>query len=318
MQLQLPLLKPMLAVRAKPFDHPDYIFEVKWDGYRCLAYLEKGITRLLSRNQKDLTGAFPDLADMHAMLSDLPLVLDGEIIVMAGGKPSFDALQSRAGLKDRLQISQAVLKLPALFMTFDILYHQGKSLLDLPLHKRREVLETVIKSPGKVVVSETITEDGVDFYHACVQQGLEGIMAKQINGRYLPGNRSPLWKKIRHTLEADLVICGCRAGNGSRILGALVLGAWNGKSFIYQGMVGTGFSKVEERSLLEKMQPLKTDRPWLTGADIPARSVYWTRPELVCQVEYLTLTREGYLRHPVYKWLRTDKDPTDCTPLKNE
>lgn len=316
--MQLPLLKPMLAVKAKPFDSPDYFFEVKWDGYRCLAYLEKGVTRLLSRNQKDLTGAFPDLADMHYLLGDLPLVLDGEIIVIAGGKPSFDALQSRAGLKDKLQVSQAVQRLPALFMAFDILYHQGKYMVDLPLYQRRGVLETIAKFPSKVVVSETIKGDGVNFYNACVEKGLEGVMAKKINGRYLPGNRSPLWKKIRHTLEADLVICGYRAGSGSRILGALVLGAWNGKTFVYQGMVGTGLSGAEEISLLARLQPLKTETPLLAGADMPVRSVFWARPELVCKVEYLTLTREGYLRHPVYRGLRTDKEPDDCAPLKKE
>ncbi|WP_027363827.1 non-homologous end-joining DNA ligase [Desulfotruncus alcoholivorax] len=315
--MQLPLLKPMLAVKAKPFNHPDFFFEVKWDGYRCLAYLEKGVTRLLSRNQKDLTSAFPDLSDMHSILGNLPLVLDGEIVVLAGGRPSFEKLQSRAGLKDKFQINQAMQRLPAVFMVFDILYYQGQSMVNLPLYRRREVLEAVVKSHGKIAVSETIRGDGVDLYHACVEQGLEGVMAKKINSRYLPGNRSPLWKKIRHTLEADLVICGYRAGNGSRILGSLVLGAWNGKNFIYQGMVGTGLNRAQESNLLEKLQLLKTETPLFTGTCIHTQSLFWVRPELVCKVEYLALTREGYLRHPVYRGLRPDIDPTECAPLKN-
>ena len=314
--MDLPLLKPMLAVKAEPFDHPDYMFEVKWDGYRCLAYLEKGGTRLLSRNHQDLTGAFPDLADLHLLLGGLPLVLDGEIIAMAGGRPSFDALQSRAGLKGKLQISLAVRRLPALFIAFDILYQRGKSLVDLPLNLRRKKLEAAVKSSGKIIVSETVRGDGIDFYNACVEKGLEGVMAKKITSRYLPGKRSSLWKKIRHTLEADLVICGYRLGNGSKILGALVLGAWNGANFTYQGLVGTGLNRSEEVNLLAKLRTLETEFPLLAGFGMPNRSVSWVRPELVCKVEYLTLTREGYLRHPVYKGLRTDKDPIECVPLK--
>lgn len=313
----LPLLKPMLAVPSEPFDHPDYLFEVKWDGYRCLAYLDQRETKLISRNQKNITGAFPDLGDLCLHVKDIPLVLDGEIIVLRNGRPSFDDLQARAKLVAEDRVARAAQKAPAIYMAFDILYRRGAPLVDRPLHVRREYLQAVLKPGQNIFISEQVAREGVAFYRACVEKGLEGVVGKRFDGRYLPGTRSPLWKKVRHIREADLVICGYRRGKGSRVLGALVLGAWDGRKFIYQGMVGTGLNREEQLDLLDRLESLKINESLLTGADHAGRAINWVRPELVCRVEYLSLTREGLLRHPVYKGLRADKPPGECSPAGN-
>ena len=310
----LPLVKPMLAVAADPFDHPDYVFEIKWDGYRCLAYLEAGHTILISRNLNNITPHFPDLGDMHRQVQKTAVILDGEIIVLRDGQPSFAALQSRARLTDKHRISLAAQSMPALYMAFDMLYCQGNSLMEFPLADRFEELKAVVGPNRLIVVSDGVRGDGISFFRACVDRGLEGMMAKRLDSRYLPGTRSPLWKKIRATREADLIICGYRSGKGSRRLGSLVLGAWNGKKFVYQGLVGTGFNQVEEDDLLTKLTAFGAKRRSLEMAEPAGRSVHWVIPEMVCRVEYLTLTGQGLLRHPVYRGLRNDKNPRECRP----
>lgn len=314
----LPLLKPMLAVPSQPFDHPEYLFEVKWDGYRCLAYLDRWETRLISRNQKDITATFPDLSELHRQVKDAPLVLDGEIIVMYRGLPSFDELQARAKLASPERVFRAAQKAPATYIAFDLLYRRGEPLLDRPLYARREQLQAVLEPGGHIFISEQVIREGVFFYRACVEKGLEGVVGKRYDGRYLPGQRSPLWKKVRCTREADLVICGYRRGRGGRLLGALLLGAWDGRGFVYQGMVGTGFTREEERELLQKLAALQVEKPLLTSVPPAGAGNVWVRPELVCRVAYLSLTRRGLLRHPVYKGLRTDKSPAQCIPAGSQ
>lgn len=310
----LPLLKPMLAVPSEPFNHPDYLFEVKWDGYRCLAYLEQRKTKLVSRNLKNISATFPDLDDLYLHVKDLPLLLDGEIIVLRNGKPSFNDLQTRAKLENQDRVARMAHTAPAIYIAFDILYRRGTSLLDMPLYARRECLDKVLEPGRNILISEQVAREGVALYRACIERGLEGIVGKRFDGRYLPGTRSPLWKKVRHTREADLVICGYSKGKGSRLLGALVLGAWDGQKYIYQGRVGTGLSLEAQINLLQRLETLKTSKPVFTGMGNAGHAINWVRPELVCRVEYLALTREGMLRHPVYKGLRRDKLPEECLP----
>ncbi|MCG8401505.1 MAG: non-homologous end-joining DNA ligase [Firmicutes bacterium] len=311
----LPLLRPMLAVSAQPFDHPDFYFEVKWDGYRCLAYLGESGTSLVSRNQKDITAYFPDLAGLHRRVRGKPALLDGEITVLREGRPSFAALQSRARLTGGDRVARAAQSAPALYMAFDILYHGGAPLLELPLTARMATLEQAVNPDREILISEGVRERGTAFFRACVEKGLEGVVGKHLDGRYLPGTRSPLWKKIRATREADLVICGYRQGKGGRVLGSLVLGAWDGEEFIYQGMVGTGLTRAEELTLLEKLATLENAKaPW-KETNPGGAGVKWVAPVMVCRVQYLTTTGRGLLRHPVYLGLREDKAPQSCGPV---
>jgi len=248
MDEKIPLLKPMLAVKSNPFDSEEYLFEVKWDGYRAMIYLDSGAIQIRSRNQKDITGVFPELGNIHLRVNSLPALLDGEIVVMAGGKPSFGALQARGRLADPHRIRRASIMSPALFLAFDILYVSGSSILEETLIRRKEILSGLVSGDSSLVLSQYITGSGILFAKAALDQGLEGIVAKALESPYLPGKRSSYWKKIRHTKEADLVICGYRPGKGGRRLGSLLLCGFKKERPVYMGKVGTGFSREVEQT----------------------------------------------------------------------
>jgi len=311
-ETSIPLLKPMLAVKSNPFDSEEYLFEVKWDGYRAMVYLDSGATQIRSRNQKDITGVFPELGNIHLRVNCLPALLDGEIVVMLGGKPSFGALQARGRLADPHKIKRASIISPALFLAFDILYASGTTVLKEALIRRKEILSGAVSGDSSLVISQFITGSGILFAKAALEQGLEGVMAKALGSPYLPGKRSTYWKKIRHTKEADLVVCGYRAGKGGRSLGSLLLCGYEKGEAVYMGKVGTGFSREVERDLMERLQPIRTAGPTVDVPGEEARGVLWVRPELVCAVEYLEKTAEGYLRHPTFKGLRFDKEVNEC------
>lgn len=312
----LPLLRPMLASTSKPYDSAEHIFEVKWDGYRCLSYLEGNKTVLYSRNGIDLTAKFPELAGLHGKVKSAPAILDGEIVVFEEGKPSFAALQSRGRMKDLKTIGRTSLERPAVFVVFDVLYSGGENVMGLPLEKRKELLEKIVAGGEEIVISQYVKKNGLDFYSACVSQGLEGVMAKKLGSAYLPGRRSPIWQKFRHTREADLVICGYQHGSSGRVLGSLVLGGYRDGRLVYQGKVGTGFSERESVALLEALRKLEAPEETLKVPREEKRRTSYVRPLLVCSVDYLTSTHEGYLRHPVYRGIRWDKTPEECTAVE--
>lgn len=310
----LPLFKPMLAVPSPPFSSRDYIFEIKWDGYRCLAYLDSSL-QLLSRNGIDMTGTFPELQEIVASINKTPVVLDGEIIILQNGKPSFNSLQARGRLMDKGKIREESARNPAVYVAFDILYQGSEELIGKPLARRKEILAGSVNASESIAISEYIAVEGEKLVDACAAMGLEGVVAKKLTSPYLPGRRSPYWKKIRNVQEADLVICGYQKGRGGRVLGSLVLGGYEGERLIYQGKVGTGFNRAEEKRLLDKLQSLAAPRQVQGVPAQEQRKTTWVVPRLVCSVHYLSLTREGYLRHPVYKGLRPDKAPAECNTL---
>jgi bifunctional non-homologous end joining protein LigD/DNA ligase-1 len=301
----------MLAASAEPFDSGEYLYEIKWDGYRGLIYLEGG-TRIYSRNLLDLTGNFPELSGLHQKVERQPVVLDGEIVVFAGGKPSFAGLQSRGRMSDAGRIGRAALERPAVFIVFDVLYAGGVPVMEQPLTERKKLLSELVTPGEELFLSEYILTDGLDFYNACVGQGLEGVVAKKLTGTYLPGRRSTYWKKFRHTREADLIICGYQPGRGGRGLGALVLGGKRGGELLYRGKVGTGFSEREAEALLEGLRKIETNEPTLAVPREERGRTRWVLPLLVCAVNFLTTTADGCLRHPVYRGMRWDKTPDDC------
>lgn len=311
--MTLPLLRPMLAVNAEPFSDGAYFFEIKWDGYRCLAYLEDG-TVLRSRNLHDLTPAFPELQKLHERVADLPAVLDGEIVVFTNGQSDFGALQARGRLLDRRRALAAALAHPAVFVAFDLLYRQGKPVLNEPLERRRRLLQELVRPEPEVVVADYVPEEGEAFFAACRAKGLEGMIAKRRDSPYLPGRRSPFWKKIRAWKTADLVICGWEPGGGARGLGALILGGYRNGKLTFAGKVGTGFDAGTARELLALLAGAVRNRPVFELPPAHRRGeTRWVEPVLVCTVDFTEVTREGYLRHPVFRALRPDKRPRECT-----
>ncbi|NLJ77348.1 MAG: ATP-dependent DNA ligase [Peptococcaceae bacterium] len=319
--IDLPLLRPMLATSSPPYDSKDHFFEVKWDGYRCLSYLLQNATTLYSRNGIDLTLKFPELAHLHLEVNSRPAILDGEIVALVEGKPSFAALQSRGRMQDRKAIGRACRIQPATLMVFDVLYADGKSVMNLPLEERKKLLVEMVKEEKQgeqgIVISQYVHQHGLDLYQACVSQGLEGVMAKKLGSFYLPGRRSTQWQKFKHTRQVDLIICGYqhRSAGG---LGSLVLGGYQDNRLVYQGKVGTGFSEQEGEILLAALDKLAVTKETVQIPQKERRHTIFVQPLLVCSVDYLTVTTEGFLRHPVYRGIRRDKLPGECIVVEQQ
>lgn len=309
--MALPLqIAPMLAVSAPPFDSPAYYFEIKWDGLRCLAFLEEA-TRLQSRNGRTITFQYPELADLHRQVKAAGVVLDGEIIALSDGKPSFSRLQNRMHATSAAGIQAGARHHPVIYVVFDLLYYKGQSLMARPLEARQELLHRVVTPGPHLIISEAIPEAGQALFNRVAALGLEGIVGKAKNSPYLPGKRSPHWKKARVTKNADFIICGYTTNpQGRADLSALVLGLYAGEKLVSYGLVGTGLGQKEIDHLLHLFTPFRRAKPPL--ADPPALpTVHWLEPCFVCEVEYLAVTPDRHLRHPLYKGLR-DRPPAEC------
>jgi bifunctional non-homologous end joining protein LigD len=292
-------MRPMLAsTAAKPFDDPDWVFEVKWDGYRAVAEIDEGRVALRSRNLLSLNGKFPALAEALRQL-DGAAVLDGEIVVVDDrGRPSFQMLQNyRASPAGHL-----------VYYVFDLPWFQGHDLTRLPLIKRKEILAAALPRVPGVKFSDHVPREGRLFFDAVRRKGLEGIVAKHAQGRYQPGARSAQWLKIKERPTQEAVIAGFTEPRGTRRhFGALVLGAFAGDELVYIGQVGGGFDARGLREMRERLEPLIRKRnPFATMPAVNA-PVTWVKPALVCEVAFAEWTGDGALRQPVFLRLREDK-----------
>ncbi|HZO37213.1 MAG TPA: DNA ligase D [Solirubrobacteraceae bacterium] len=305
------LVAPMLAQLSEmPADESQWAFEVKWDGVRALARSEPGRLRLLTRNGNDVTAAYPELRVLNRALSSHSAIVDGEIVAFdEHGKPSFQALQSRIHLRGGTAVRRAVEATPATYVAFDLLWLDGHPLLELPYEQRRELLAALELGGDRVLVPEYHVGDGVALLQATREQGLEGIVAKRLGSRYAPGKRSAAWLKIKNAQRQELVIGGWSDGKGGRSgrIGALDLGVHDEDGELrYAGRVGTGFDAAELDRLAKLLEPLARDETPFSGRQ-PPRGAHFAEPELVCEVEFGEWTKQGLLRHPVYRGLRDDK-----------
>jgi bifunctional non-homologous end joining protein LigD len=304
--------KPMLAKRApKPFSDKDWLFEIKWDGFRIIAYVNEELS-LRSRNQKELKYSFPELEELKQLARNV--VLDGEIVVMKEGKADFQALLERGKAVSPTEIERQNLRSPAVYVVFDILEKDGKPLVNMPLTERKKILRNSVREGKHVLLSDFVEKNGEAYYAAALEKGLEGIMAKKEDSPYESGVRSGNWLKIKKLRSCDCVIFGYTKGTGARAktFGALLLGLYNkeGKP-VYVGKVGTGFSQTTLRTLSEAFKALTTDSAPFK-VDIPDE-VTWLKPKLVCEVGYQAVTRDVRLRMPRFRGLREDKLPSECT-----
>lgn len=304
--------KPMLAKSAdRPFDSEDWIFEVKWDGIRAIAYVNEELS-IRSRNHKELRHSFPELEELKALTENT--VIDGEIIVMKQGKADFQSVSERSkssSAQDVLYISE---KSPATYILFDLLEKDGQPTINLPLIERRALLKKSVREGQHILLSAFVEKEGRAYYEAALAKGVEGIMAKRKDSPYEPGVRSNNWLKIKQTRTCDCVVFGYTVGEGARksTFGALILGLYHKEAPIYVGKVGTGFSQKTIESLPRAFEPLRVKDKTLEGADIPEEAV-WLKPEIVCQVAYQNVTQDGKLRMPRFCGLRHDKPASECT-----
>lgn len=285
--------QPMLATMAEPFDSTDFIYEIKWDGYRCLAFLN-GTTRLLSRNAKDLTPVFPDLARINQRIQSPGCLLDGEIVALRDGKPSFSQLQKRAQLRNELLINRAVHTIPVVYIAFDLLYNKEQPIFQEPWETRRCLLEETVIPGDELIISTYIEKNGLAYFKSIADLGLEGVMAKKKGSLYLPGKRVKHWLKFKRKQSGNFIICGYLPNPSQRgIIASLVLGAYLGSKLQLFGMVGTGFSSAELSVLYEELNKIRTDQsPFTLSTPVPA--ICWLQPVVVCEIEYLELTDEGF------------------------
>lgn len=297
---------PMLiAEMQEPFDNSNYIYELKLDGERCLAYLDSTSTILQNKRQLILNHRFPELAEIHRAVKHC-CILDGELAVLVDGKPSFEEVKRRSLLSNQFRINIAAGKYPACFTVFDILYDRDHPVTDLPLMDRKSLLKKVIRQEnGRLAVSRYIEGKGKALYEAAARQGLEGVVAKRKDSLYRMGARTRDWIKFKNLIDEDYIVCGYIKKEGNVV--SIVLGQYQGDRIVYRGHVTLGVSR-------EDFQVIS----WLPENDPPFsppkgnENAVWVEPSHVCTVKYMEKTSAGGLRQPVYKGLREDKDPREC------
>ncbi len=310
----------MLATATdKAFDNPEWLFEIKWDGYRAVAFIENGRARLVSRNQNDLTGQFTELRDLPKFIKAENAVLDGEIVALdEQGRSSFSLMQQRTGIRAHGRRVAGQSGLPIAYYIFDLIYVDGYDLRRVSLEDRKQVLSEIVSANEVVRYSEHFLEHGKALFEAAKEQGLEGILAKR-RGSCYEERRTREWLKIKVTQTIDCVIGGYTDPEGSRqYFGSLVLGLYNAKKqLIHVGQVGTGFNHSTLKQVWEMVKRLETKEKPFYGA-VDARHVHWIKPELVAEVKFTEWTHETSegglkLRAPVFMGLRDDKEPAECT-----
>ena len=291
-------IPPMLAKPGSAFDSEQHLFEVKWDGTRTLAFVEKKQYRLVNRRQIDMTDRYPDLGCLASFPSGT--VLDGEMVVLRDGKPDFGMLQSREQARSPLKIKSLAQALPATYIVFDLLYADFQSLVGLPLIERRQRLEALLNTAGQpqVVLSQGIIGPGRAFFEETCRQGLEGVMAKRLKSRYLPGKRTDAWLKIKRQTELLCVILGFLPV-GTNDFRSLILAAEDGGTLRCVGKVGSGFSADLRKRLNHMLWTRLQARP-LVPCKLKGK---WIKPGLYCRVSCMERTARGDLRAPVFKEL---------------
>jgi bifunctional non-homologous end joining protein LigD len=312
-----PTFQPMLAEGGwKAFDDPNWWFEPKFDGIRSLTYLATDVTRLVTRRGREVTVQYPELKDLHELIDQVNGVIDGEIVAFdENGKNSFEALQQRMNLRNEREIKRIAQKIPVALVAFDLLWLDGKQMTELSLEQRREPLDAVVEQDERLQVITHVEGEGKRFVEVAKGLGLEGVVAKRNGSKYQPGRRLPDWRKIKLTNIQDCVILGWTPGKGGRAgtFGALLVGAYVDGELLWIGQVGTGFDHAKLEQLMEALKPLVRDTPPIDDPELAkVKGATFVEPQLVCEVEYLEITKSHKMRAPSFKRLRDDKTPEEC------
>lgn len=300
-------VKPMLiGAEGEPFDSEDFLYELKLDGERCIAYLDKDRTILKNKRNVLMLPKVPELSEIHRNVN-VRCILDGELAVIKDGKPDFFEIQKRSMMSNPVKIDMAAKKYPACFTAFDILYYDDHQVMDLPLTERKELLQKAVQSENsRFSVSRYIEKNGISFYNLAEQQELEGIVAKRKDSKYYLDRRTKDWIKIKYLQDDDFVVLGYVPKENS--MNSIILGQYRNDALVYKGHVTLGVGGEPFR----KIQAL--DKIACPFSEIPKgnENAVWVIPKLVCTVKYMMKTESGGLRQPVFKGLREDKAPEEC------
>lgn len=297
------VIKPMLATSVeKVFDDPEWIYELKWDGYRVLSYINEGEVKLYSRNGILMNSKFPSLVtDLENVEHNA--ILDGEVVVVdKQGIPEFQQLQN----------FDAQTKGQLLYYVFDLLYLNEHSVIELPLVDRKSLIPEILENTELSRYCDHIQAKGAQFFKKAVEEGMEGIIAKKADSLYVPGYRTDQWLKIKAENSQEAIICGYTESTGDTLFGSLILGIYKDKELTYIGNCGTGYSNEEQKTLFKKLKPLEiNERPFDKKINLKGRIPHWVKPVLVCEVKFSEWTKQKIMRHPVYKGLRADKTSSE-------
>jgi bifunctional non-homologous end joining protein LigD len=304
---------PMRATLAdRPFSDPDWLFEVKWDGYRVEAVVDGGRARLWTRNRQDASRYFPDLAGPAAWIDAGDAIVDGEVVALdEEGRPRFGLLQDRTGIRRGRSAGTGRRGEPApiVYQAFDLLYLDGRSLLAVPLEHRKRLLRSRLRPHPLVRYAGHVVADGEAFHEAARQQDLEGVIAKLRHSVYEPGRRSRAWLKLKLRREQEAVVVGWLPGQGShRALGSLILAVRSGDRWVHAGQVGSGIDARTRRELRVQLDELARDEPALDPVP-KLKGARWVEPRLVARVEFAEWTDDGLLRQAAFKGLDLGRDP---------
>ena len=305
-------VEPQLATLTRErFSLPEWIYERKLDGERCLAFADPDRVRLLSRSQRDISRTFPEVtAALSAQPRDGGLILDGEIVAFAGTQTRFGLLQQRLGVAS--PAAELLDRFPVYYYVFDLLYSGGRDIRPQPLTERKELLAGAVSFAGPVRFTEHRAGDGEAYWEQACRDGWEGLVVKRADAPY-QGGRNRNWLKFKCENAQEFVIGGFTDPQRSRVgFGALLLGYYDhGGGLVYAGKVGTGFDNRTLRSLHGTLAGLEQDHSPFSHASPRERGVHWVSPRLVGQVGFSEWTTDGQLRHPRFQGLRDDKQPRD-------
>lgn len=298
-------IKPMLIKDMEaPFDSPNYIYELKLDGLRCIAYLDENLTELRNKRNLRLLSKFPELKDINKQVKER-CILDGELIVLKNGVPDFFELQHRSLLTDTFKMQLSYSKFPASFVAYDILYIKDHDTLELPLMERKKLLKEVVIENETLAVSRYIKEQGIELFNLAKKQNLEGVVAKVMDSKYYLDKRTKDWIKFKFLADKDFVICGyIPKENG---ITSLILGQYHGDELVYKGHVTFGVRTDFATKFNCKILPSSPIKV------IPSNNegAIWLEPNLVGVVQYMP-NEKDILRQPVFKGIRDDVSPFQC------
>ncbi len=314
-------IHPMLATLVEePFDDDQWLFEVKWDGYRAVTFIKDGKAKLVSRNQNQLTGEFPEIARAAEGLKVESAILDGEVVALdEKGLSSFSLMQQRTGMTHPGKATKRDGSVPIVYYIFDLLYLNGYNLMKVELEQRKDLLRQIIpEGKGFLRFSDHYPSDGKALFEVAREKGLEGIVAKLRTSRYVQ-KRSREWLKIKITRRQECVICGYTDPRGAREhFGSIILGLYdkNGK-LVHVGQAGSGFTVASHADLWKRLQKLETGKNPFGQKIDSTRRPHWVEPKLVAEIKFSEWTHEGHsgqikMRAPIYQGLRTDKKPEEC------
>jgi bifunctional non-homologous end joining protein LigD len=314
------VIHPMLATLTDhAFSSEEWLYEIKFDGYRAVAFIDDGEVRLISRNQNEMTSLYPELQVLPKVVRGKRVVLDGEVVALdEQGRPSFSLMQQRAGIRSGVKRTRPNSEIPVLYYVFDLLYLDGYNLMRVNLEERKEVLRSVITENEVLRFSEHFVGEGEKLYEAAKEKGLEGIVAKRRTGCYVQ-KRSSDWLKMKITKRQECVIGGYTDPRGSREhFGSLILGLYDDKGrLIHVGHAGSGFTGKTHEEMWKRLEKLTVDKSPFYGKVEATRKPHWVKPGLVAEIKFNEWTHEGQsgavkLRAPVFEGLRFDKDPREC------